>query len=153
MTRRTLTSQKLGILLETATTTINPPETQRRGELCLICLQKVPTAPFPGLQTWLFTFDDVWSQSYFRIWLIQWPPWCLRKRNVLIPSPLCMKKFQVADAGQEIPSVNTFLLVSGALRFRLPPLILVCWKIPPLYIHGRTGEFYILWLNAWSLRI
>lgn len=79
MTRKTPTSQKLGILLETATTTINPPETQRRGELCLLCLQKVPTAPFPGLLTWLFTFDDVWSQSYFRIWLLQWPPWCLRK--------------------------------------------------------------------------
>jgi len=36
MTRKILTSQKLGILLETATTTINPPETQRRGKLGLL---------------------------------------------------------------------------------------------------------------------
>ena len=99
MTRKTLTSQKLGILLETATTTISLPETQRRGKSWLLCLRKVPLFQVkPGFSLLMMSGARVISA----IWLLQCSPQCLMKRNELIPSPSCMSIFPVADAGQKV---------------------------------------------------
>lgn len=133
MTRKTLTSQKLGILLGTATTTINPPETQRRGKLWLICLQKVPLFLYqikPHFSLLMSYFSSLVASVFT---LVSYEKKCV--------DSFPMSTFPVADAEQKVHLQHVSPCVRSS-QFQVPIVDLSLWK-NSLILHWRRHRWIL----------
>jgi len=79
-------------------------------------------AALPG-EAWFFTFDDVWSQSYFSNLVASVFTSVSYEKKRIDSLPVVHEHIPSGRRWTEGSSMNTFLLVSGALSVKFPSLI------------------------------